>query len=63
MTKYFGVEIEDDEPGEKFTCAECGHALPIEYQHEEMPGVCFLDYVSEKDAAFIDQVCREAMSK
>ena len=42
-----------------FTCQECGHQLPFAYQHEEKSGVCFLDYVSEKDFERIQEAIAE----
>jgi hypothetical protein len=43
-----------------FICAVCSHKLPVSYEHEERPGVCFLDYVSESDEERIAEVVREA---
>lgn len=43
-----------------FICTECGHELPIEFEHEEKQGVCFLDYVSEKDSERIDRAIVES---
>lgn len=44
---------------ETFICDFCGHELPWNYQHEEKPGTCFLDYTSEADQTRITQAMRE----
>jgi hypothetical protein len=45
--------IADDDGPPTFVCSECGELLPLSHQHQERPGVCFLDYVSERDRAEI----------
>lgn len=49
-------------PPETFVCAECGHTLPVSHRHDEKPSVCFLDYVSAKDAKEIERVVAEVNS-
>lgn len=49
-------------PVETFTCEVCCHVLPRGLEHSEKPGVCFLDYVSEKDRADIERAVAQSMS-
>lgn len=46
-----------------FVCSACGYELPLDWQHEERPGVCFLDYVSPTDAEEIKRVVAEVYAE
>lgn len=47
---------------ETFVCVACGHRLPLAVRHEEAPEYCVLDYISEADQEFIEQVVAEVLS-
>lgn len=51
------------EGAETFVCEFCHHELPTTYRHPENPSFCFMDYVSEKDAAEIERVVSEMMTE
>jgi len=61
--KTFEQNLQDlCEGAETFVCAFCHHTLPVEYRHPEKPEYCFMDYVSETDAAEISRIVDEEMT-
>ncbi len=60
----FGGDIIETPDGvSTFVCERCGHHLPRTVEHEEKPGVCVLDYVSEKDQERINRIVHEVMTE